>query len=79
MDKTEREVIEGLQKDFKQMKAGFRKLLKINAEAGRAGAANACMKNYGKIITLHGEASEDLQKHYPDDAGPFILGGGAGR
>lgn len=77
---TEKEHIEAAQDALGELKANLRAIKKINEDAGRSPAANAAMKVLGKVIVLHAEAMEELEKHWPEEiSGEISTRGGGGR
>lgn len=88
----EMELVKGIQENFANLKreaalaeSRFRKLSKINRDAGRFKPGNDCMIWEGamdeigaKVKKIHGAASNDLLSAY-DDGGVVIMGGGGGR
>lgn len=64
----------------------MRKIGKINRDAGRAEAANACLRFGGVLRECaglldqgHADASDALLRNWPEQGGPIVLGGGGGR
>lgn len=76
---TERKLLEETQDALAVMKKNLREIQKINKDAGRHDAANAAMKARGKLIVWHAEATEDLNRFFPDHAGEIQTRGGGGR
>jgi len=75
---TERELIEEVQDCLGTIKKNLREIQKLNKE-DRPMGANAAMKVRGKVIVLHAEAMEDLDKYFPDHASEIQVRGGGGR
>lgn len=78
----ERAELEKVQKALKVIKVSLGKVEKVNREAKRMEAANAAYKWQQKFGVAHGEATEDLFKHWPEGVAGEIMtrgGGGSGR
>ncbi len=76
----ERAELQKVQKALKAAKVALGKIEKVNREAGRLQAANAAYKNQQKLGVFHGEATEDLFKHWPEQfASEIVAFGGGGR
>ena len=92
LNEEEARLVAETQADLAAIKANLRECVtrmrrmgRINREAGRAKAANACMRfegalsiALGSIMTAHADASDALNDSY-DDGGVVIMGGGGGR
>ena len=73
----EREIIDGIQANKAAMVDGLKKLQAMQGE--RPAAKNAVFLTLAELNVWHGKASERLIQHFPEHAGPVILGGGGGR
>lgn len=93
VEKNERDLINQVQKDLEQVKSnlrqairGMRAIGKINREAERCRAGNACMRFEGALSEAlgivqqgHADASDALLENWPDEGAIVVLGGGGGR
>lgn len=93
VDNSERDEIEKVQEQLAKAKdalqaakRGMRKIGKINRDAGRAKAGNACLRFHGalreiqgKLDQAHADASDALLENWPEEGGVVVLGGGGGR
>lgn len=76
----ERAELQKVQKALKTIKVALGKVEKLNREEGRLEAANAAYKWQQKAGVFHGEATEDLFKHWPEQfASEIVAFGGGGR
>jgi hypothetical protein len=93
MEKTERELIEAVQKSLEVSKKAIKRGVKtcsdigvLNRDANRANASNAAMRMEGELNkalgilqAAHADASDALLKEWPEDGQIVVLGGGGGR
>lgn len=93
VNKDERDLIDQVQKDLEQVKnnlrqaiRGMRAIGKINRDAERCRAGNACMRfegvlgeALGLVQQGHADASDALLENWPDEGTIVVLGGGGGR
>ena len=77
--KTEREIIDQVQDGIADAKQGLKELQKLNADAGRPMGANAAMGLRGELMAWHRDATEELDKHYPELTNDVTTRGGGGR
>lgn len=79
--KTERENIQLVQKHLAGAKRIAREERARQDELGDVAASNAWYKFEGKLMVLHGEATEDLLAHFPEHSETIAPGtkSGGGR
>ena len=76
---TERDLIDRIQKAKAAMAADFKDLIRINREAGRGEAQNACFLTLAELNVWHGKATERLYANFPDFANEVVTRGPGGR
>jgi len=72
---TERELIESIQARKAAMVEDFKALIKVQKDAGRAEAQNACFLTLAELNVWHGKATERLFVQFPEFASEVVTRG----